>query len=158
MHASVAILDISHATLSAQPDVHSGLPLPFLHLQYIPRKAFPALRLSFLSPHRSSSSWRTTGPTSVTELNLFPSHPTSSTTALNVTTVYIVRLSSPLAFPVAREDALIFQEATMLTARSSSRKPHKFSWRKMSKKDLVNHLAVATASAGQTQRLYTPKA
>lgn len=86
----------------------------------------------------------------MTELNSFLF---LATTVLN-SLVYIVRLSSPLAFPVASGDALIFLEATILTMESSARKLYNFSLRK-NIKDRFGALAVPTASAGQTKTIHT---
>lgn len=99
--------------LSSTFDVFPGKPsLPWDFSFSVPT-TFPPLLKEVWSHH---SDW--------TELISLP-----STTALNPL-LCIVKLSSSLDFPAAREDALIFLEVAMMIMQSSARKLHNFSCRK----------------------------
>lgn len=124
MHGSASMFDILHAHPQSSARCSQWWSTFLLTFDTHPGK----ISLPWDSPQCPTLffiSWRRPGPITVTELNPLPFFLMFSLTALNPVAC-IVRLSSPLAFPVAKQDALICLEATTLTMKSSARGLHHF--------------------------------
>lgn len=145
----MATFDISHARSLCSARCSQRCSMSFLTLSTHSQVNLPCPKTSLSQCPPLLFSQRRACPAS---LNPLPFPPITSVTALNPL-VWIVGLSPLLAFLVARDNALVFLEATTPTMESST-----IVHEGKTKKGLVIRLAATTASAGQTRRLYAPKA